>query len=413
MSQVIIGRRLIVDVDEEPIEDGVLVIDGGRVQAAGRRGEVAEPAGATVIDVGSDTLMPALIDSHGHITTNMHRRGDLASQSALDPVEAALQGVANLRADLASGVTTMRTLGAPGTIEPRFRDAIARGEVDGPRLVIAIRLLRPTHGTASFIATTADGPDELRRRIRETFAMGADWVKLMVTNVTRGEGIDAYLRGDMTTVPSFSRDEVRFAIDEAHALGLKVAAHAIGGPAMRWTIEAGVDSIEHADLLEAQDVEVFARHGAYLSDPNLQLFLDDEERVLSRAYGRPREPWWRARTGAAAESLRTYVPQLVAAGVRICLAVDSNHGDLWREVGHLADITGSSRVALRAVTKNPAEMLGMADEVGSLRPGFRADVISVGGDPLADPWALERVRLVMQDGVEVGERARQAPLPWA
>jgi imidazolonepropionase-like amidohydrolase len=230
----------------------------------------------------------------------------------------------------------------------------------------------------------------------------------MVTNVMRGDSLDDYLRGDMTTVPSYSREEVRFAIEEAHSLGLKVAAHAIGGPAMRWTIEEGVDSIEHGDLLEAQDVDVFARHQAYLSDPNLQLFLDDEERVLGRAYGRPRESWWRARTDAAAASLRQYMPELVAAGVKVCLAVDSNHGDLWREVGHFAEITGSTRVALRAVTKNPAELLGLADEIGSLRPGYRADIISVTGDPLSNAWALEKVNLVVKDGARVDQRVRAA-----
>jgi len=411
MTTVITASRLIADVDDEPIANGAVIVEDGRVTAVGPRGELAVPEGATVIDRGGETLMPGLIDSHGHITTNMRRPGDLASQSTAGLVEMSLQGVANLRTDLASGVTTMRTLGAPGDIEPRFRAAVARGDVDGPRLRIAVRLLRPTHGTASFIATTADGPDEIRKRIRETFYMGADWLKLMVTNVMRGDTIDDYLQGDMTVVPSFSREEVRFAIAEAHSLGLKVAAHAIGGPAMRWTIEEGVDSIEHGDLLEEADVEVFASHRAYLSDPNLQLFLDDEERVLGRAYGRPRERWWRARTDAAAASLRRFLPLLVDAGVKVCLAVDSNHGDLWREVGHLAEVTGSTRVALRAVTKNPAELLGMSDEVGTLRPGARADVISVAGDPLADPWALEHVRLVMQDGARVDERVRRPEPP--
>src|SRR3972149_1473546 len=114
---------------------------------------VPTPPGATVTDRGDDTVMPGLIDSHGHITMNLGRGGDIGAQSGLDMVEATLQGVANLRTDLAAGVTTMRTLGAPGLVEPRFKAAIARGEIDGPRLIIAIRLLRPTHGTASFVST--------------------------------------------------------------------------------------------------------------------------------------------------------------------------------------------------------------------------------------------------------------------
>jgi imidazolonepropionase-like amidohydrolase len=408
MTLVVQSRQLLFDVDEPPIPNGIVVIDDGRVIAIGRPDEIVLAPGSEVIDCRAETVMPGLIDTHGHITTNMARSGNLVAQSSLDLVEATIQGVANMRTSLASGVTTMRTLGGPDRIEPRFKAAIARGEIRGPRLQISVRLLRPTHGTASFIATTADGPDELRRVIRETFNMGADWIKLMVTNVMRGDTIDDYLAGDMTTVPSFSEAEVRFAIEEAHSLGMKVAAHAIGGPAMRWTIEAGIDSIEHADLLEAKDVEVFARHSAYLSDPNLQLFLDPPELVMARSYGRPTEAWWQARTMAAAVSLRRYIPDLVSAGVKIGLAVDSNHGGLWREVGHLAEITSSTRVALRAVTKNGAELLGMETKIGSLRPGYVADLISVAADPLVDPWALEHVRVVVQGGVRVDPEVRSA-----
>jgi imidazolonepropionase-like amidohydrolase len=304
-------------------------------------------------------------------------------------------------------VTTMRTLGAPGLVEPRFKAAIARGEIDGPRLVIAIRLLRPSHGTASFVSTAVDGPDEIRKCVRETFSLGAEWIKMMVTNVMQGDTFEDYLRGDMTTVPSFTREEIRVLVAEAHALGMKVAAHAIGGPAMRWAIEEGTDSIEHADILEAADVEAFASHDAYLSDPNLQLFCDSEERILRRTYGRPTEAWWRERTDGAAETLRRFLPEIIARGVKVCLAVDSMHGCLWREVGHLAEISGSTKVALRAVTKNPAEMLGLADEIGSIRPGYLADIISVGGDPLSDPWALEHVAFVMQGGTRVDMRLRK------
>ncbi len=404
MTTVVKAKRLIFDVDESPIENGLVVIEGDRISTVGGSGDVAVPPEATVIDCGEDTVMPGLIDAHGHITMNLGRGGDIAAQSNLDLVEASLQGVANLRTDLAAGVTTMRTLGAPGLIEPRFKNAIARGEIDGPRLVIAIRLLRPSHGTASFVSTAVDGPDEIRKCVRETFSLGAEWIKMMVTNVMQGDTFEDYLRGDMTTVPSFSREEIRTVIQESHALGLKVAAHAIGGPAMRWAIEEGVDSVEHADILEEQDVEVFSSHLAYLSDPNLQLFCDPEERILRRTYGRPTDKWWRERTDHAAETLRRYLPELVERGVKICLAVDSMHGCLWREVGHLAEITGSTQVALRAVTKNSAEMLGMAEEVGSLRPGFLADLISVASDPLKDPWALEHVKVVVQGGTRVDTR---------
>ncbi len=398
MALIVKAARVVYDADEEPVAGGEVVIEGERIREV-RRGDGRQSAeGDDVLDLGAATIVPGLVDTHGHISANMKVRATLAEQSAVDLVAASLRGVANLQDDLRSGVTTMRTLGGPDKLEARFRDAIAAGVIEGPRLQIAIRLLRPTHGTAAFVGTAADGTDGLRLRIRETFHFGADWLKLLVTNVMRGETMRDYLLGDMTTVPSYTRDEIRFAIEEAHSLGMRVAAHAIGGPAMRWAIEAGVDSIEHADLLEEGDIELFAKHGTYLSDPNLQLFLDPEEIVQTRSYGLPCEPWWRERTSAAEVSLRKYVPRLVEAGVRICLAIDSNHGGLWREAGHFHDLGAAPAQALRAVTKNGAELLGLQDEVGALRPSMRADLVAVDGDPLVNPWTLGESRLVMKDG---------------
>jgi imidazolonepropionase-like amidohydrolase len=397
-SVVIKAARLIVDPAESSIEDGVVVVDEDRVHASGAAGTVELPAGAETIELDGLTVMPALVDTHGHISANMATAASLAEQHAVDPVVGALHGVANLRTDIRSGVTTMRTLGGPDRIEAQFRQAIDAGMIEGPRLQIAVRLLRPTHGTAKFVGTTADGIDGLRQAIRETFHMGADWLKLLITNVMRGETMLDYLRGDMTTVPAYTKDEIEFAINEAHGLGMKVAAHAIGGPAMRWAIEAGVDSIEHGDLLGEGDVELFAQHGTYLSDPNLQLFFDPQAVVHARAYGLPSEPWWRERTEAAAVSLRTFVPRLLDAGVKICLAVDSNHGGLWREAGHLHDLGATPAQALCAVTTNGAELLGLEREVGRLRPGMKADLIAIDGNPLDDPWMLQHVRFVMKDG---------------
>lgn len=401
---VVRSSKIIVDADEPTISPGEVLITGDRIEAVRVATPGAVESDSQLINI-EGTIVPGMVDTHGHIAFNMKIPSTLGEQSQLDLASMSLRGVANLRDDLRSGVTTMRTLGDPDRLEVRFRDAIDAGLVDGPRLQIAVGMLRPTHGTAPFLGTAADGVEGLRLRIREMLHLGADWLKLLATNVARGETMRDYLRGDMTTVPSYSRDEIEFAIDEAHSLGMKVAAHAIGGPAMRWAIEAGVDSIEHADLLEEGDVELFAKHGTYLSDPNLQLFLDPEDIVLSRSYGLPRESWWRERTSAAVLSLRTFYPRLLEAGVKICLAVDSNHGGLWREAGHLYDLGASAAQALRAITKNGAELLGLADEVGSLRPGMKADLVAVAGDPLNDPWALENVRLVMKDGVVVWRSA--------
>ena len=133
--------------------------------------------------------------------------------------------------------------------------------------------------------------------------------------------------------------------------------------------------------------------------------FDPEDVRLARSFGLPREDWWTKKTEAAVANLRRLVPRALEAGVKICLGTDSNPGLLWREAGHLYDLGATSSQALRAVTKNGAELLGLADQVGALRPGMAADLVALDEDPLANPWALERARLITQSGrMLVGSR---------
>lgn len=195
------------------------------------------------------------------------------------------------RARRARARARTRTLGDPPGVEPRFRALIAAGEVLGPRLGIVDRAFRPSHGTAQFLATVADGPEALQQGIRENFYTGADWLKLFITNVMHGPSYEDYLRGDLTDVAAYSTPEIEAAIECAHGLGMPVAAHAIGGEAMRAAIRAGIDSIEHANLADPADVELFVEHGTFLSDPNLQLFFDSETGFES--FSTWRWDWWR------------------------------------------------------------------------------------------------------------------------
>ena len=195
------------------------------------------------------------------------------------------------------------------------------------------------------------------------------------------------------------RVEIEAAIAVSHDLGIPVAAHAIGGPAMRWAMEAGIDSIEHANLLEAEDVELFVKSGAYLSDPNLQLFFDRE--VGFESFETWRLDWWRRRVEHARERTARYLPDAVRAGVKICLGSDSTHATLWREARALADLGVSTADAIRSVTTNTALMLGMADRLGRLAPGYLADLIAVDGNPLEEVAYLREVRRVMKAGERV------------
>lgn len=395
------AARVIADPRRPAIEDGVVLIDGERIAAVGGGADVAIPDGCDVLDLGDATLLPGLIDTHTHITANLHRGVSLEDHARADATTAALRGVANLQDDLLSGVTTMRTLGDPPWVEIRFRELIDAGEVIAPRLRVCHRAFRPSHGTASFLATTVDGVEPLERAVRENFAAGADCLKLFITNVTHGERYEDYLRGDLTDVPSYSRAEIEGAIAASHGLGMPVAAHAIGGDAMRWAIAAGIDSIEHANLMTESDVELFAEHSCFLSDPNLQLFFDAETGFESFATWV--HPWWREKVERARELTARWIPEAVRSGVRVCLAGDSLHGVLWREPLHLARLGIAPAEALAAVTVNGARLLGMEDEIGTLDAGKRADVVAVEGDPLADVADLARVRLVLRDGRTMAE----------
>lgn len=396
MSILIKSKLLIADPALPAIENGVVAIDGEHIVAVGDDALAMARADWEVVDCSDWTIMPGLIDAHVHITINNRFQVPLSAHFELDDATAVLRGVMNLRSDLASGVTTMRTLGDRLGVERAFKEAIERKEAVGPRLQICARALRPTHGTAPFLAYIADGVDELKLKIRENFAQGADWTKLFITNVRQGDTFEDYLRGDLTDVPAYSKKEIEAAIATSHELGLPVAAHAIGGEAMRWAMAAGIDSIEHANLLTEKDVALFVKSGAYLSDPNLQLFFDSE--IGFESFGSWQWNWWRARVEYAREQTARYLPEAVRAGVKVCLGTDSTHATLWREARALVGLGVSEAETLKTITTHPAHLLGLSDKVGQLTPGFRADLIALKGNPLADIESLRHIRLVMQSG---------------
>ena len=226
-----------------------------------------------------------------------------------------------------------------------------------------------------------------------------------MTNIREGDTFEDYLRGDLTDVAAYSREEIETAIAFSHDRGIPVCAHAIGGDAMRWSMESGIDSIEHANLLTEQDVELFVKSGAYLSDPNLQLFFDAETGFES--FGSWEWAWWRERVEVAKDLTARWMPEAIKAGVKICLATDSTHATLWRDAKCLVGLGVSEQETLKAVTVNGAEMLGLADEVGEVAVGRRADLIALDGNPLEEIGALKDIKRVMKDGVVVHEAEKQ------
>lgn len=396
MYSLVKSKQLITDARKKPIVDGVVLIENDRICAAGELESIQIPADTVIIDCSKETVMPGLIDSHTHITTNNKYKIPLNAHQFIDLPTAVLRGIGNLRDDMVTGVTTMRALGDREDVELRFRDCINRGEVAGPRLVICIEALRPSHGTAKFIGTSCDGPFELRKRIRELFSMGAECVKLFASNIQNGDRYEDYLRGDLTGVPAYTKEELFAAIDEAHTLGMTVAAHAIGGPGMRWAMEAGIDSVEHANLLEEGDIEYFLKYGTTLSDPNLQLFFDADTGFES--FESWNLDWWREKVRHTIELTSKYIPQAMREGVKVALATDSTHGTLFKEIEILAKLGVPNAEVLQAATVNSAHLLKMEKDIGTLEAGKFADMIALGGDPLTDIHAIRNVKMVMKGG---------------
>ena len=404
MLTYIKAKRLIDCTGAEAVLNPVILVEGDRIKQVGTAAEVEVPEGAAVLDCGEGTLLPGLIDSHLHIGEDCRREESVGQQHLQPDALRAVRGVVSLHDDLMSGVTTARALGdGSGFVDVILRDAINRGEIEGPRLLVAAQALRPSHGTAPEAAVAADGEAEVRRRVREAIYHGADVIKLFISNISRGPTHLDYLRGDLTQVSAYSKAELAVAAEEAKRAGLKICGHCIGGNVVQWALEAGFDSLEHANLIEEEDIPRFLQTGAYISDPNLILFFDPVhgfETPTNKTHKWEELPaWWHDKVRRSREQTRRVMRKALQAGVKFALATDLNHTLLWLECKYFIEEIGATPMqAMFAVTRDSAALLGLEDEIGTLEAGKCADIICVDGDPLQDISALSRVQMVMRCG---------------
>ena len=396
---------LINGTGSEPILNGIIVVDGNKIIEVGDSGNIQIPLDAEVIDCSKETVLPGLIDSHSHAGEDSKREESVMEQHTKPDALRALRGYVSLQKDIRAGSTTIRLLGdGMGCIDRIIRDAINIGEITGPRVLAAVQAIRPTHGTAPQIGVSADGVDQVRYYTRQAIFMGADVIKLFVSNINRGESYLDYLRGDLTQIPAFTKEEIATAVTEAHRSGIKVAVHCIGGPAVKWSLEAGVDSIEHANLIEEDDIPLFLSTGAFISDPNLHLFFDKEigfESVGNKTHKWEDLPeWWHEKVRISREHTKRVMSKALKSGVKFALGTDLNHGELWKEAKYFVnEIEATAMQAILAITKNGAEVCGLEKEIGTLEKGKLADIISVKGNPLENIESLQNVSLVIKDGI--------------
>ena len=399
--KVIVGASLIDGTGRPPMADSaVLVNDSGRIASVGQRGQVPVPPGTEEIGAEGMTLLPGLIDCHDHLasfTYDMMSRWGYAEPQSLRHIRIARV----MEETLLTGYTTIRDC---GWLDVGFKQAVEEGLIAGPRLMVATSPISPTHGMADRCSLSghhqprssdpnlpwgiADGPDQVRAVVREIVRVGADFIKVFQT----GWGRPYHGSRDV----AYGRDELQALVTEARAMGKKVASHAVGGPGLRMSIEAGVDSIEHGSYL-AEDPELLrmmADKGIFLV-PTFTVFLFHAERGTPTAQLEAKDFH-----NIHVES----VQRAMEAGVKVVAGTDAGgwvHGNNAQELQCLVESGLTPMQALVAATGWAAECLGLEKDIGTIQEGKAADLVVVDGDPLRDITALQdkaRIRLVMRDG---------------
>ncbi|HEX8558059.1 MAG TPA: amidohydrolase family protein [Pyrinomonadaceae bacterium] len=397
------------------VADAVVLIENGRIKAAGAR--LAVPAGARVIDLGgAATLLPGLIDTHTHLLLSLQgAASDEASNmfltvSQMSTAKRVLLGAAMGREMLEAGFTTVRDLGNSGVAgDLALRDAVLAGWVVGPRIIAATRSLAPIGGQFGRLTPEAqklveqeyvivNSVEEARRLTRQSLYDGAMWIKIIVSSDNR----------------SLSSEEVKTIVEEAHRVGRRVAAHAADDGAARLAVEAGVDSIEHGYDVSDEVLRLMAAKRVFLvptDGPAESYPLPDAEQPEQR--GRAKR-----HIDALVEGNRDRLRRAAKAGVPLAFGSDMYYRlpGLTRGQASLLTLRAYSAAGLtplqiiRMATSSAAEMLGVSELVGSMKPGRYADLIAVEGDPLADLGLLERAAFVMKGG-QVVKAARQPQQP--
>lgn len=382
----------------------VVVRDGLIVEVRDGFVDASAWPGAWVIDQRDRFVLPGLIDSHVHLVSDLGGQAGFLSAITENLPTHAYRAAENAEKTLMAGFTTVRNLGDDGGVTLALRDATAEHRLAGPRIVDAGNSISTTSGhmdgrlgfnddfrEAVPHDNVCNGPESCREAVRLQVGRGADVIKIATTggvNSRIGAGLGAQM----------FEDEARALIETAHLYGLKVAVHAHGADGINLALRLGADSIEHGTIFDDETLRLFRQSGAYYV-PTLSTVNGYIERLAADPNAYPPEvlPKIRWRISITGESLRRAVP----AGVRIAFGTDagvSKHGRNADEFALMVQHGMTPMQALEAATVNAADLLGLADEIGSLEPGKRADIIAIDGDPLQDVTVLTDVDFVMRDG---------------
>ncbi len=394
---VVKAARLIDTKNGRVVDNPIVLISGDRIQAVGRSGEISIPNGTRVLDLGSATLLPGLIDLHTHLNDEPEFHG--VAFHTLSAPRMAIIGAKGARMTLDVGFTAVRNVGSSHYADVALRDGINAGDVPGPRMQVTGPMIGSTgsHCDYTYLAPefhyadegVANGVPAVQEKVREVLKYGADWVKFCASG-------GVFSQGDLPDDVQFSPEEMVAIVEEGHRHGKKVAAHAHGTRAIIEAVKAGVDTIEHGSVLDDEAIRLMKEHGTYLV---ADIYDDDFILQHGKEYGYTEENL--AKEKMLGQKQRDSFRRAVQAGVKVGYGTDTGSipfGQNGKQFFYMVKYGLTPMQAIQSATTWAADVMNWSDRIGSLDAGKYADLIAVTGNPLDDITILERVPFVMKGG---------------
>ncbi len=357
------------------------------------------------LDLSAYSCLPGFIDMHVHLTGETQAQVDSLRQAlSFNPADTAYRSVPNAERTLKAGFTTVRDLGASVGLNVALKRAIANGSIVGPRMFTSGTSIATTGGHADptnnlsehfghAMTTTGvvNSPDQAREAVRARYKEGADLIKVTATG-----GVLSQARSGQNA--QFTEDELRAIVTTAKDYGFRVAAHAHGAEGIKRALRAGVDSIEHGTLMDDEAIALFKKHGAwYVPTITAGRYVADKAKV-DGYYSALVQP----KAAAIGPQIQATFGRAYRAGVKIAFGTDAAvypHGDNAKEFAYMVEAGMPPLEAIRSATLGAASLLDQSANLGSVEPGFAADIVAVSGDPLRDISVLQQVKFVMKAGV--------------
>jgi len=379
------------------IKDRWIVVEDNKINAIVKKGSIKLSPDVRLYELSGKTLLPGVMDMHVHLTSDAADNFLLRRGYSLPRMT--VKAVKNAEITLMAGFTTVRNLGGPGYAVIGVRESINAGEVPGPRIWAAGHSVGITGGHCddnfsppekkSKSPAAADGPWQVRAKVREQIKYGANTIKVCATG-------GVFSKGTKVGIQQLTEEEIRAAVEEAHMRGLIIAAHAHGTDGIKAAIRAGVDSIEHCSFMDKEAIRLAVKNGTFLS---CDIYNTEYTLAFGEANGVPEENINKEKQVSKAQ--RDSFRRATKAGAKMVFGSDAAiypHGDNGKQFSRMVQFGMTPLQAIQSATINSAQLLQQDQQLGQIKSGYFADIIAVDGNPLEDITVMENVSFVMKDG---------------